>query len=143
VQITLRSVQELGEVTVRAAAVAARLARTGFYDRRRTGLGTFITPERVDSLSHVSTPAQLLRDVRGLTVHCRSAGRCLVQTTANQCLNVVVNGAVFQGQLDDILTTSEIAAIEVYERRSLVPVEFKVLRDCGAIVVWTRGRVDK
>jgi hypothetical protein len=155
--IHLKSIQTLGPVTVTGAAEIPRLARTGFYDRQRLGLGTFISPQRVDSLDFVSTPAKLLRDARGLDVRCGPGGPCQVHTRSPpDCLWLFVNGAYMpagangQTQVDDVVATGEVSAIEVYERPMIVPTEFQaqlpaksgrgftVKAGCGALVVWTR-----
>ena len=162
IAIKMRRVQTLENVNVRAASVSERLARTGYYDRKRMGIGSFVTPERVDSLSHVSTPAKLLRDVRGLEVRCGAGGGCsVVQTRGHECLQLIVDGALVgdgvsdsQNGIDAVLSTSQVYAIEVYERPSIVPTEFQgtlprkrsILTrkaGCGVIVVWTRGRGER
>jgi hypothetical protein len=154
--IRLRSIQTLGPVLVTGAAEIARLARTGFYERQRTGLGSFLTPQRVDSLNFVSTPAQLLRGVRGIEVTCLHE-TCTVHTrNPPDCLWLFVNGAFvppngsYQSQLDDVVATGEVSAVEVYERPMIVPSEFQGTlprkrslgftqkAGCGALVVWTR-----
>jgi hypothetical protein len=151
ITVTLRSVALLPDVTVKARALSERLARTGFYHRRGYGIGSFVAPERIDSLAHVSTPSQLLRDVRGIELVCGKI-QCAVKTrTGAACLSLFVNGAFVVGQMDDVLTTNEIAAIEVYQRASYVPIEFQsrlprksshltAQAGCGAIVVWTKSR---
>jgi hypothetical protein len=121
-------------------------------------IGSFVTPERIDSLVNlVSSPAQLLRDTRGVEVQCRAAGKCQVVTRRKPsiCLNLFVNGARIEGELDDNVDLSEIYAMEVYERPVIVPSEFQgklptktgngrnlsPRSGCGAIAVWTKGRV--
>lgn len=154
IAIQLRSAQLLPDIVVAADRISPRLARTGFYERRRTGLGSFLTPERIDSLSSVGSPAQLLRDVRGIELVCRYTS-CEVHTRrAPDCLLLFVDGAQIPGQLDDVLTTGAVSAIEVYERPSLVPVEFQgrlpskkgiltARAGCGALVVWTKSRAPR
>jgi carboxypeptidase-like protein len=156
--IHLKSIQTLGPVTVTGAAQIPRLARTGFYDRQRLGLGTFLSPQRIDSLDFVDSPAQLLRGVRGIDVRCFSAKRCSVHTRSPpDCLWLFVDGAYVpagvggQSQIDDVMGTGEVGAIEVYERPMTVPSEFQaqlpakragqvftVKAGCGALVIWTR-----
>lgn len=142
VNIPMRAVQNIAGVEVTAERVSARLLRDGFYARRRVGAGSFLTPERLDSLSYVMTPSQLLRDVRGVQVRCRAAGRCTVTTTRGGCVAVFVNKSLVYGQMDDALSVGEIYAIEVYERPAIVPVDFSLPRrfaNCGVIAVWTKG----
>jgi hypothetical protein len=159
--IHLKSVQTLGPVTVTGAAEIPRLARTGFYERQRLAFGSFLTPQHIDSLNFVDSPAQLLRGVRGIDVRCISAKRCSVHTLgAEDCLWLFIDGAYMpptsptgsgQSEIDDILGTGEVAAIEVYERPMFVPSEFQarlpvkgyrgftMKAGCGALVIWTRA----
>jgi hypothetical protein len=154
ITIRLRRVPTLDPVSVRAAALRDRLAKRGYYERQRRGIGSFVSPERVDSLQHLTTPARMLRDVPGLTVRCAAAGRCEIRTRQTDlCMHLFVNGSLQRGQLDDILSTTEVAAFEIYQRPALVPIEFQghlaqsvrrpgaretVRAGCGAIVVWRK-----
>ena len=157
IAIMLRRISTLEEVEVKAASISPRLERQGYYKRRTQGIGSFVTPDRVDSLSHVATPSQLLRDVRGIEVQCggRSKLGCIVATRrAHGCLNLFIDGVFHKDQIDDVLPTTAVYAIEVYENPSIVPLEFQASlpgkvsaltrkAGCGAIVVWTRSRAMK
>ncbi len=137
-EIRLRSVQTLSAVKVTGERVSPRLAREGYYQRLRQGWGTFLTPEKIEELQHLSTPAKMLRDVKGVEVRCPQAtGRCAVSSTLGRCLNVFVDGVRHAGQLDDLLSSSEVYAMEVYSTQ--VPMEFEGPSGarCSAIAVWT------
>lgn len=149
--VTLGSLQALNTVRVEAAPESRRLQQFGFFERQHSTVGSFVSPARVDSLSYLGSPAQLLRGVRGLDVRCGMGG-CAVHTfVAPDCLWLFVDGAFMDAQLDDVLTTSAVYAFEVYERPSIVPVEFQAKlppkrpggwtfkAGCGALVVWTRA----
>lgn len=139
--IPMRAVQNIAAVDVKGARVSAALMRDGFYRRQELGLGSFLSPESVEKMSFLTTAAQLLRDVRGVTVRCGSGGRCTV-TARRGCLAVMVNKVYKYGQLDDVVTIGEVYAIEVYERALLVPSDFTLpgrARNCGLINVWTKG----
>jgi hypothetical protein len=154
--IRMHSVQTLDPVKVSAVRVNAYLARTGFTERRRLGTGSYLTPEHIDSLAPaVATAAQLLRDVRGVDVRCLKSD-CVVHAHERpDCFWLFVDGAPLgTDQIDVVgLTPTGIAAMEVYERASLVPMEFQGVipqrrgrgmslgAGCGAIVVWTKARV--
>ena len=124
--VRLRTLQTLDRVVVSGERRSTDLARTGFYDRQHAALGSFISPQRVDSLSRwVTSSAQLLRDTRGLDVTC-TGGRCGVSPRMPpNCLNLFVDGALTNAQMDDVLTLGVVAAIEVYERPIIVPAEFQ------------------
>ena len=154
--VTMRSVQVLNTVNVNAERTNAYLARSGFTERQRLGLGSFLTPPHIDSIAMtVVTPAQLLRGVRGIDVNCP---RDLCRVTAHSqpgCLWLYIDGVPHgTEQIDSFaFSPSGIAAIEVYERPSLVPMEFqgalpvKQGRDmsngagCGALAIWTKARI--
>lgn len=73
------------------------------------------------------------------------------------CLTLFVNGVYMRDndELDPLVSAGSIVAIEVYERPNLVPIEFQaplppkragpglmsMAGGCGALAVWTRGRV--
>jgi hypothetical protein len=156
ISVAMRSVQVLNTVNVNAARTDAYLARTGFTERQRLGLGSFITPQHIDSVAmSVSTPAQLLRGVRGVDVRC-PRGLCTVASHSPPgCLWLYIDGAPHGTQQIDSLGFSPngIAAIEVYERPSLVPLEFQgqlpmkqgrgmsMGAGCGALAIWTKARI--
>ena len=157
VAIRLRPAQQLGAVNVTAQRVSQQLGRLGFYERMRAGRGSYITPERIDSMTHVTRPSQFLQDVRGIQVRCGSNNQCVVRTTTGPpCLTLFVDGVYMRDndQLDLLVSAGSIVAIEVYERPNLVPIEFQaplppkragpglmsMAGGCGALVVWTRGR---
>jgi hypothetical protein len=150
--IRLRRVQSLDTVVVHEERMSPRLARDGFFERKHMGLGSFVTPERIDSMAGVvTTPAQLLRDVRGLDVRCK--GGCSVRARSAPCLWMFVDGAYVKDmELDQYLTIGGVYAMEVYERPAIVPMQFQgplpekqgrgvtPKAGCGAIAVWTRSR---
>ena len=74
---------------------------------------------------------------------------------AHDCLHLFVDGVLHQAQgenqIDRVLTTSVVYAIEVYENPNMVPLQFQASlppkrgllttkAGCGAIVVWTKSR---
>lgn len=145
VNIPMRTLQALPGVEVSAQGQSAKLLMMGFYDRKKVGLGTFLDNDRIEQLSGALQPSSFLRDVRGVVVRCKAAGRCTVAPTrAGACLAVFVNKVYVRGQLDDAISPSEVYAIEVYERKALVPIDFLMpsrMGECGVIAVWTKGFV--
>ena len=154
--VRMRSVQLLNTVNVNAERTNMYLARTGFVERQRLGLGTFLTPQHLDSIAmSVTWPSELLRAVRGIDTRCGSVG-CVVRAHSPPgCLWLYIDGVPHGTQQIDSLgfTPSGIAAIEVYERPSLVPMEFQgqlpikqgrnmsMGAGCGALAIWTKARV--
>jgi hypothetical protein len=157
-QIKLKPVNTLAAISITAPYAVAQLKRAGFYDRERAGFGSFLTPHHIDSVApRHQMASQLMKDMSGIEVVCASAGRCSVQTRrAHACLRLFIDGQQMPGdnQIDDVVPISEIAALEVYANPSTVPAEFQgklppkrgmltAKSGCGAIVVWTRARLDK
>jgi hypothetical protein len=154
--VTMRSVQVLNTVNVNAERTNAYLARTGFTERRRLGLGSFLTPQHLDSIAMtVITPAQFLRGVRGIDVICPRDICRVVAHSQPGCLWLYIDGVPHgTEQIDNLgFSPSGIAAIEVYERPSLVPAEFQgslpikqgrgfsMAAGCGALAIWTKARI--
>jgi len=158
--IRLRRAQRLDPVTIEATRINAALAQTGFIDRQRVGLGTFLSPQRVDSLAAVVfQPSQLLRGVRGIDLRCKLGCAEYVPVPHNlgtDCLWLFVDGVRrgLASEIDELgLSPSAIAAIEVYDRASAVPMEFQGAMPrkqgrgfstgsgCGAVAYWTKTRV--
>ena len=150
IEVHMRPVTILDTVTVTGES---RLRRFGFYDRRRMGLGTFLTPDQVEALENVVTnPSRLLRDVRGIELHC-VALVCIVKPRFAYCLQLFIDGVRTNAQMDDVLTTDQVYAVEVYDRPTSVPTEFtgqlpqkggrgknlSPQSGCGAVVVWTKS----
>ena len=154
--IRMRAVQVMNTVNVTAERITAYLARTGFLERRRLGLGKFLSPAQVDSMAPtITTPAQFLRGVAGIDVRCELSS-CVVRSRWQPgCLWLFIDGVPHGAeQIDSLgLTPGGVAAIEVYDRPSVVPIEFQgsltqkqgrgmsTGGGCGAIAVWTKSRV--
>jgi hypothetical protein len=85
----------------------------------------------------------VLRDVPGVVVLCRGAGRCGIRMarTPAQCRpDFVVDGfpATLSTSLD--MPVVGITGIEVYRTLSETPMEFlKADNVCGTVVIWTRS----
>lgn len=157
VAVTMRHVQVLSTVNVSAERMNASLTRLGFFDRQRVGLGTFLTPAHIDSLADkVMSASQLLRDVRGIELRCGAITCVPVSRGRAACLMLFVDGAPYGSAdwMDSVgFSPNAIAAMEVYDRASQVPIEFQApapvkqgrgmsaISGCGAIVMWTKMHV--
>lgn len=157
--IHLRRVQTLEPVHVNAERINTYLARTGFLERRRLGLGSFLSPGQVDSMADlIMTPSQFLRGIRGIDLKCGGVACVPVSRGGASCLVFFVDG-VPNGLADRIdsvgLNSNSIAAIEVYDRAAAVPIEFQAappqkrgrgfspVSGCGAIALWTKTHVPR
>lgn len=139
-----QTVARLTEVTVEEKRRSSSLARSGFYERQNNAVGTFFT--FADIAYRAPTRfEQILEGVLGVEVltqngHLIPVGR---SPGGGRCrLSIFLDGHVFRlsGNEELPVPPNEIAAVEVYQRSAIVPVQFQDFSNpsCGSIVVWTR-----
>jgi hypothetical protein len=125
------------------------LQKVGFLDRKRTSAGGFfITGEDLERRKPIRF-TDVLRTTPGLRVTEMNGQAMIASTRSAQgsgCVTVFVDGAPWQqldpGDLDTFVQPNEVAAIEVYSGTS-IPAQFTTPgRNCSAVVVWTKTRVD-
>jgi len=114
---------------------------TGFLRRSRSGRGRYITPEQINRQPAFDV-TDYLRSVPGLRVVQSGGfgGEILIRDCSPA---VFVDGMeVFQGSADlsNMVRPSDVAGIEVYNSATSTPFEFQ-RGGCGAVVVWTKGRL--
>jgi hypothetical protein len=131
----------LAEVKVRVPP--SRLLRTGFFQRRSAGFGTFFTREEIVRM-HPLALSDVMHRVAGATVfRSRSGlssanlrggtGRCPVQ--------FFVDGTMTSYFLIDEVRPEDVEGIEIYRGAATLPPEYnKGTAICGLIVIWTRDR---
>lgn len=157
--------QQLGVMlnaqVVRAQQQMRSLEFRGFYERmlqREQGalVGEFVTPEEIE-MRNPQRVTQLFEQRSG--IHVRREGRCQVIV---QCFRVLGTGGCaatvyLDGQrlnrlqdaaatgssaappIDELITVSSVAAIEIYPRGSSVPPKYQSFAGtCAVVVIWTR-----
>jgi hypothetical protein len=152
---------ELDPIEISVEARNFDLEMTGFYERRNTSSGTFITRERIEDRAPLFTTDifQGLAGVKvigGLGMGTQKAvvvagSRALSFTTEpGRCFpSVWIDGQlVHQGSagpggegpafLDNLINPEEIAGVEIYASSAQVPVQYNLFSACGVIVLWTR-----
>ena len=144
VRVTL-STQKAVLDTVRIAASRVSDA-SGFEDRRRNGMGHYLTAEDVARRTPIFT-SELLRNLAGVRVDMRS-GSLEKWITMRGCSPALYVDGAHMPTLPEGLTANdivkwvdpgEIARMEVYV--DLVPPQFQpALSSCGSIVIWTKRR---
>jgi hypothetical protein len=146
-----RAIPSLAPVVV-TNKVNVDLSRLGFFDRRQSGPGHFITPEQV-AQAQPRVVSDLMYLVPGWQVQTSSSGltvllppRSAYAEGASACVNVFIDGALMTnlapGEFDSVVGARDVVAMEVYSGAS-VPAEFARNGGCVTIVVWTRARVGK
>jgi hypothetical protein len=163
-----RASQALPAVVVRDSVRSlSPLALYGFEDRRRMGLGAFVTPEMMAKQHYESLPA-LLSTVRGVRVAYGNRGEPAVYLRGMvepYCVpSIFLDGALFHlgggpigsdpyslttrsrslstalRDLHSIVPPWAVKAIEVYSNPGSTPAQFDYTSStgCGSIVLWTR-----
>ncbi len=150
--------QVLGEVLVEGESESIVSRMSGFEDRRKMGIGTFIDRATLDKFSHMRTGNLLRSRVPGLFVVQGPAGRAWATSTrsvsgpggalkAGRCyLDVYLNGAMVynsksQMPLFDLnsVMPEQLESVEVYVGTSQIPAQFnKTGGGCGVMVIWMR-----
>jgi hypothetical protein len=135
-------VMEAVRVIARKKAV---LDEVGFTERRKTGFGYFIGPEKLE-LMHPNTLTDVLQGVPGLEVIRRQTGDGVksARTPNSKCVDYYLDGAqyleVAPGDINKFVSGRDMAAVEVYQTNA--PVEYaRPGVSCITILLWTRWRV--
>lgn len=121
------------------------LARVGFYDRQRIGMGTFITRDVIeDRYRTANQVAEIIRQVPGVFRVEQGENEAAVilrnvPTFAGPCYAVFfIDGLPYQNVLPR-LPAMDIEAIEVYRGPAQVPAQYSgAYAACGVVLIWTR-----
>ncbi len=145
--ITLEAlVATVDTVRVRGDRVSNQMAE--FEKRRRSGFGSFIDENQLNARSPMFM-SDIFRTVPGVSIASGQSaqGRVLMRGNSGPCAPAVflngMNVQVPDGNLDAIVNSQEVRAVEVYSRTSSVPAEFQSRNGCGSIVVWTGPRASR
>jgi hypothetical protein len=135
----------LAALDVRAPAPHLPLAGTGFYSRRKAGIGTFLTRADIESARPRSLSDFLRRRVSGVELTPSIAGTAHASMRGNvtrDCpIQFYLDGVQTLGLEVDDVKPYDVEGLEIYRGAASVPVAFnKGTAACGAIVVWTKGR---
>lgn len=142
---------QLSTIMVETTVNDTLLANTGFYERRRVGFGSFITPLQIQA-RNPSAASDLLRAVRGVDIQPASGFGTVPYSrrtpggfgTLKCVMNVFIDGVMVSVNsttpLEDAIQGTEVGAIEVYPGPSETPPRFLgASSGCGSIVIWTKG----
>lgn len=139
--------------TVRVTAMTLRdVNMRGFAERRRRGIGHFMTPEDVARRHPVET-SDLFRVVPGMFIEHAAPGeyhftmRGLFEDRCTPAIYVdghlMVDGNLMTldpDEIDVLVHPNEIAGMEVYPVGAAPPQFQPTLAGCGSVVIWTRLR---
>jgi hypothetical protein len=151
ITVVLSSAQVLAAVRVEGK-LDGGLQTSGFNNRKKFGMGHFITPEDI-TRRRPDLFTDLLETVPGFRIATAAGGRIVQSTratggTADGCVNVFIDRSPFQmmqaGDLDMMLHTADVGAVEAYASANDTPAEFQVPgKSCATLVVWTRTRLGR
>jgi hypothetical protein len=135
----------LAAVQVRAPAQLLPLTATGFYARRKAGIGTFLTRADIEAVRPRSLSDFLRRRVTGVDLTPSIGGTAHASMRGNvgrDCpIQFFLDGVQTLAYEVDDVKPYDIEGLEIYRGAASVPVAFnKGTAACGAIVVWTKGR---
>lgn len=129
---------ELEPIIVTATA-RGYLHQTGFYDRQRTGIGTFFTREEFLRRAGFRV-SDVFRSIPGARVVETGFGSVAQVTFRGGCRpDLYVDGVrtVPGTSVDEILAVHDVEAMEVYRGAASIPAQYS-RGGCAAIVIWTR-----
>jgi hypothetical protein len=142
VRVTLSSFKNVLD-TMKVRALSGREAdNIGFQERRRTGMGTYYTPEDVARRFPIVT-SDLFKNVTGVRYDAHQSDLVYVRgITSDWCAaTIYIDGQRLREMAGEDIDTwvrpDEIAGIEIYNGTNTPP-RFRTFDSCGAIVIWTR-----
>jgi hypothetical protein len=126
---------------------SAALDRIGFNQRRKTGLGYYLGPDRLEHM-HAMLLTDILRLVPGLRVSYGPDGEVVSSSRGftSGCVQYYLDDMPFRemtpGDINHFVTGGEVVAVEVYQG-STTPAQFMQASsgDCVTIVLWTRFKI--
>lgn len=150
--ITLRTeTVTLATVQVVVGRNTAGLARRGYYDRQRRGLGAYMDGDRIDELRPVRT-VDLFRRMRGFQLVYDRRGYIDLQISRGMasmqlgCRPLIfLDGMLIPARTspnEDALSAinpESLAGIEAYAGPASIPAEYNLTGSaCGVVLLWTR-----
>ena len=137
--------------TVEVNDIREPLRRVGFYERMAAGNGHFITPEYLEKI-RPSRASDVLNNIPDLVVDRRGA-KSRIMTSNYKCEYGLIVDNVLVGEPgsrvrttspDDVVSASDLYAVEVYPRNRGLPAKFLGMSHedgCGTVVIWTKGMI--
>lgn len=113
-------------------------SESGFEQRRRSGVGHFITRADIQQ-RRAANIGDLMRTVPGLITTCRGRGCTVLMPGTRLCApEFFLDGYRATFATGPSFPVQQIRGVEVYRNRSDVPAEFQLPNlSCGVIAIWT------
>jgi Carboxypeptidase regulatory-like domain len=127
---------------------SAALDRIGFSQRKKSGVGYYIGPERLENM-HPNSVTNILRMVPGLRVSygpdgdivSSSRGSGMGSGCVRYFLDDIPYTEVTPGDINHFVTGREVVAVEVYQDTNTPPQYMGAGGFCATIVIWTRFKI--
>lgn len=140
----------LDPVKVRVDRLTRMQGLEDFNERRKGGFGYFFDPAQLAQINAVRV-TDLLRRIPGISIlpgnGMRGIDRIRMRGGAAFGIycepQIFIDGARIQmedSNIENLLFTNDIRAMEVYNRSTITPPQFTSMDGCGAIVFWTGPR---
>jgi hypothetical protein len=145
VTIKLSKFAEVMDPVLVIARNSAALDRVGFNQRKKSGFGYYIGPERLQNM-HPNFLTDILRQVPGLRVSYGPEGEVISSSRGFgiECVQYWVDDmpwlSVGTGEINHFVTGGEVVAVEVYQDLN-TPARYMRAEPCTTIVVWTRFKI--
>jgi hypothetical protein len=146
VTIKLPKFLEMMDPVLVMARRTAALDKVGFNQRRKTGLGFYIGPERLAD-THPIFLTDILRQVPGLRVSYGIHGDVVTSSrgVTNGCVEYYLDDAPYvemnPGDVNRFVTAREVVAVEVYQGPETPAQYVRPGVACTTVVLWTRLRI--
>lgn len=139
---------ELEPIYVETVGLKEKLDRVGFYGRRNTEQGTFLSGEDIERRNPTST-SELLLHIPAFRAALEGEGNAAVsgRGTASMLLagsscpvTYYVDGVHAQGAVVDDVLPNSIGALELYAGPATTPPRFRYASQnakCGVVIIWT------
>jgi len=116
-----------------------RLGMVGFRARANSGMGHYITPERLRA-RNAAQASDILRAVPRMQIQQGFGNEVRMDCGL---FSAFIDGVqIWSGQaweMDAFVYINDVSAMEIYTSLAQLPVEFRKGGNCGAVVVWTKG----
>ena len=145
VTIKLSKFAEVMDPVLVIARNSAALDRVGFNQRKKSGLGYYIGPDRLQNM-HPNYLTDILRQVPGLRVSYGPEGEVISSSRGFgiECVQYWVDDmpwlSVGTGEINHFVTGGEVVAVEVYQDLN-TPARYMRAEPCTTIVLWTRFKI--
>jgi hypothetical protein len=125
---------------------SAALDKIGFNQRKKSGFGYYIGPERLQNM-HPNAVTDILRMVPGLRVSYSPSGDVVSSSRGggSGCVQYYLDDMPYTeltpGDINNFVTGGEVVAVEVYQDTNTPAQYSRAGMSCTTIVLWTRFKI--